>query len=99
MSWTYRIVKMRVKDDLTDAVRYAIHEVYYGDADSEPDKSATIQELDQLGLSWTENPVDPHSFVDQGEKDDPEEQREFIKDILRKMLKACDYPIVDGGDA
>lgn len=95
MSWTYRIVRTKFKD----TVRYAIHEVYYGDADCETDKKSTIQELDQLGLSWTENPVEPDSFVDQGEEDDPEEQRKAIKETLRLMLKACDYPIVDGSEA
>ena len=44
------------------------------------------EELDKLGVSWTEEPVTVDTF------EDPE----GLKDILRRMLAACDKPIIDG---
>ena len=82
MVWNYRIVKTQVQDE----IRHGIHEVYYGTGEEEIPEGASQEELDKLGISWTENPVTVDTF------DDPE----GIKDILRKMLKACDKPIVDG---
>jgi hypothetical protein len=93
MSWSYRIVKNKFKD----GVRYAIHEAYYGQPEDDL-KTGNIEELDRHGISWTENPVGAETFIDSGDVDNPEEQREYIRGILTKMLKACDYPMVDECD-
>ena len=103
MSWTYRIVRTRPSIYQGKTVRYAIHEAYYGnDTPCSPEEIykaslASIEELDRTGVSWTESPIIVESFVDENE-DDPKEQnrqREQLKLMLQRMLKACDYPIVD----
>ena len=108
MSWTYRIVRTRPSIYQGKAVRYAIHEAYYGNdslfvmpcSPEEMYKAslASIEELDRTGVSWTESPIIVENFVEENETDDPKEQKEQLKLMLQRMLKACDYPIVDEDD-
>lgn len=96
MTWTYRIVKTYQQNPCgTREIRYAIHEVYYGKGSEEIPSDVTIAELDRLGLSWTCNPISPETVVMAGEEDNPEEERQNIKKILERMVKACDDPIID----
>lgn len=89
MVWNYRIVKTKVDNIM---IRYAIHEVYY----SSEDTSLPVEELDRMGVSWTEEPIAPESFVMFGESDNPEEEKKHIHDTLLRMLCACNEPIING---
>jgi hypothetical protein len=70
-----------VKKKYEHEVMYGIHEVYYDEDGS---------------VSWTKNPIPAMNSVLEGEVDDPEEQKNIIRQELLKMLEACGKDIVDG---
>jgi hypothetical protein len=91
MAWNYRIVKTKVNG----TARYAIHEAYYGRDGGRSMAGLSVEEMDALGVGWTENPSSIETTVEGDEVDDPEEQRKHLKHMLKQMMFACEKPIID----
>jgi len=82
MVWNYRIVKTEIQGE----IRHAIHGVFYGTGEEEIPENYSQEDLDLLGLSWTEDPITVAT----------DEDPATLKETLLQMLKACDKPIVNG---
>jgi hypothetical protein len=85
MVWNYRIVKKLNHGETI----YGIHEAYYGSGDEEIPEGCTQKLLDSMGVSWTDKPI----AVETTDEENPVEQ---LRDTLRRMLIACDKPMIDG---
>jgi hypothetical protein len=84
MVWNYRIVKKLNHGETI----YGIHEAYYGSGDEEIPEGYTQELLDSMGVSWKDKPT----TVETTDNENPVEQ---LRDILCRMLRACDKPIID----